>query len=166
MDKDTYADRVERMKQRLYRAAFLYMGSEAMALDAVDEAIYRGLISVRKLREPAYFETWMTRILINECKKALRRAKREQPLDSIAETAEDEKYFDSLPLREAIRQLPEELREVIILRYYSGYTLAETAQSMNIPQGTAATWQRRALKLLRLELSDEEGLYDPQSRTP
>jgi len=158
MDKNAYADRVEQMKLRLYRTAYLYMGSDAMALDAVDEAIYRGLISVKKLREPAYFETWMTRILINECKKALRRVKREQPLEALTETAEDEKYFDSLPLKEAIRQLPQELREVVILRYYSGFTLTETAQSLNIPQGTAATRQRRALQLLRLELSDEEGL--------
>ena len=46
MDRNAYADRVELMKQRLYRTALLYMGSEAMALDAVDEAIFRGFISV------------------------------------------------------------------------------------------------------------------------
>jgi len=153
MDKDVYAVRAEQMKSKLYRMALLYMSSDAMALDAVDEAIYRGLISVKKLRQPEYFETWLTRILINECKKAWRRVKREQPLDTISEQAEDEQKFDSLPLKEAIRQLPQELREVIILRFYAGFTLAETAKSLNIPQGTVTTRQRRALKLLKLELS-------------
>ena len=52
-------------------------------------------------------------------------------------------------------RLPEELRAVVILRYFAGYTQAETARALNIPQGTAATRQRRALQLLRLELGEE-----------
>ena len=59
-------------------------------------------------------------------------------------------------LREAVKALgdPRE-KEIVILRYFGGYTLAETAALLKIPQGTAATRQRRALKLLRLELSEE-----------
>jgi len=156
MDKNTYAKQIEKLKPRLYRIALLHSGNETMALDAVAEAVYRGLISVKKLREPAYFETWMTRILINECKKTWRRTKREQPLDSIPESAGEERAFESLPLKEAIRQLPGELREVVILRYYADFTLAQTAKSLNIPQGTVVTRQRRALKLLKLELLEEQ----------
>jgi len=152
MDKNDYAVRVEQMKMRLYRIALLYMGSELAAVDAVDEAVYRGLLAVKKLREPQYFDTWITRILINECKKALRRGKREYVTDTLPETAVEE--FDALPLKEAVRRLPDELREVVTLRYFSDYTLTETACILGIPQGTAATRQRRALQLLRLELSD------------
>ena len=53
-------------------------------------------------------------------------------------------------------RLPRELKEVIILRYFSGLTLAETARALDIPQGTAATRQRKALRLLRLALVDGE----------
>jgi len=160
MDKETYADRVEQIKARLYRIAFLHLGNEARALDAVSETVYRGLISVKKLREPAYFETWMTRILINECNKIWRRVKGEQPLDAMPGSAAEEQTFELLPLKEAIRQLPQELREVIILRYYADFTLSQTAKSLNIPQGTVVTWQRRALNLLRLELSEEEQRHE------
>jgi len=156
MDEDVYAMRVEQMKTKLYRVAFLHTGNETIALDAVDEAIYRGLISVKKLREPEYFETWLIRILINECKKTWRRVKREQPLETLPEQAEESPALDSLPLKEAIRQLPQELREVIILRFYADFTLAQTAKSLNIPQGTVVTRQRRALQLLKLELSEKE----------
>jgi len=154
MDKNEFVTRTEQIKTRLYRTAFLYLGSENMALDAVDESIYRGLLSLKKLRQPEYFETWITRILINECKKELRRRKREQPLDTIPETAEE--MFDSLPLKEALSRLPQVLKEIIILRYFTGFTLAETAISLEIPQGTVVTRQRRALSLLKLELSEEE----------
>jgi len=150
MKADEFTSRVKLIKPRLYRMALLYLGSESIAKDTVDEAEYRAFISLKKLRQPEFFETWLTRILINECKKTLRRAKREVAYENIAEpSAED---FDALPLKEAIRQLPQELREVVILRYFSGFTVIETAQSLDIPQGTVATRQRRALKLLKLEL--------------
>jgi len=156
MNKHEFADRVEDIKSRMYRIAVLHLGNETLATDAVAEAVYRGLISVKKLREPAYFETWMTRILINECNKLWRRAKREQPLEVLPETAEEEQAFTYLPLKEAIRQLPADLKEVVILRYYADLTLAQTAESLGIPQGTVVTRQRKALKLLKLELLEEE----------
>jgi len=154
MDENEFADRVEKLRKRLYRTAFLYMNSEQNALDVLDEAVYKGLTALKKLRQPEYFDTWITRILINECKKELRRRKRELPLDTLPETAGE--TFDSLPLKEAIRRLPSDLKEVIILRYFSDLTLAQTAESLSIPQGTVVTRQRRALKLLKLELTEEE----------
>jgi len=153
MDTNDFAAQTEQIKKRLYRTAFLYLGSECMALDAVDEAIYRGFISLKKLRQPEYFETWLTRILINECKKELRRRKRRQPFESAPEIIEN--TYDSLSLKEALASLPQELKDVIILRYFAGFTLAETAQNLEIPQGTVVTRQRRALSLLRLELLED-----------
>lgn len=150
-----FIQRAEGVKKRLYRTALLYLGSESMALDAVDEAVYKGFCGYRKLRREEFFETWMTRILINVCNSELRRRKREAAMEELPETAAEE--FDALPLKEAIARLPRELRAVVILRYFTGLTLAETAQALNIPQGTASTRQRRALQLLKLELDDKEG---------
>lgn len=74
-------------------------------------------------------------------------------MDSIPEPTAEE--LDDLSLQEAILRLPKDLKDVVVLRYFSGYTLSETAEALNIPQGTTATRQRRALKLLRLELEVE-----------
>lgn len=153
MNSQDFAERVLSIRGKLYKTAVLYMGSHSQAVDVLDEAIYKALYGLRKLRSPEYFDTWMTRIVINECHNELRRRKRYYPLDELPETAAEE--FDALPLKEAIRRLPQDLRDVIILRYFSGYTLAETAKILDIPQGTAATRQRKALKLLRLELEEE-----------
>ena len=154
MNNEEFAVRVEGIRRKLYKTALVYLGNEAPALDAVDEAVYKALCSHRKLRQPEYFDTWITRILINECHNELRRQKRFRPLEELPETAVEE--FDSLPLKEAMRRLPKELKDVVILRYFTGYTLVETAQALGIPQGTAATRQRKALSLLRLELEEEE----------
>lgn len=154
MDVSEFTARSEHLKERLYRTAYLYLGSESAALDAVDETVYRALKSFKRLRQPQYFDTWMTRILINECYKELRRIKRERPVETLPEAQPQQ--LDTLPLKEAIRALPQDLMQVIILRFFTGYTLAETARSLAIPQGTVATRQRRALALLKLELSQEE----------
>lgn len=152
MEDNNFFERTDRIKLRLYKIAFGYLGNENGALEAVDEAVYRGYGARKKLRRVEFFETWMTRILINVCKKELRRGRRETPVETIPEP-EQERY-DSLPLKEAVRHLPEELRSVVILRYYAGLTVAETARRLRIPQGTAATRQRRALGILRLELKE------------
>ena len=153
MKHDEFAARLEPLRHKLYKTALLYLGSESPALDAVDEAVYKGLKSCWKLRQTEYFDTWLTRILINVCYDELRRQKRFVPLEDLPEeSAED---YDGLPLQEALGKLPEQLREVMILRYFTGYTLEETAQALDIPRGTVATRQRKALQLLRLELSEE-----------
>ena len=157
MDKEEFAARTEAVRQRLYRTAYLYLGSEADALEAVDEAVYQALRALKKLREPEHFETWLTRILLNECHRELRRRRRVAGEDALPDTAGPDAY-DALPLKEAVRRLPEELRAVVILRFFTGYTQAETAAALDIPQGTVATRQRRALALLRLELGEEESL--------
>jgi RNA polymerase sigma factor (sigma-70 family) len=156
MEHSEFAQRTEQIRARLYRTAYLYLGSQADALEAVDEAVYRALCALGKLRQPEYFEAWLTRILVNECHRELRRKKRlaEEPL--LPESAGADAY-DNLPLKEAIRRLPEPLRQVVILRYFSGYTLAETASILDVPAGTVSTRQRRALELLRLELREEDG---------
>ncbi len=155
MSNEEYAKRVEEIRGKLYKTAFLYLGSESMAIDVVDEAVYKGLRSHLRLRQPEYFTTWMTRILINECHNEQRRQKRLCSLEELPETGAE--VYDSLPLQEALQHLPKELKDVVILRYFTGYTLAETAQALKIPQGTAATRQRKALQLLRLAF-EEEGM--------
>ena len=150
MDTEEFAAKVEGIRGKLYKTAYIYMGSEHAALDALDEAVYRALRACKKLRQPEFFDTWMTSIVINDCFNDLRHRKKQLSLDEIPEEAAER--FDALPLKEAVRSLPRELRDLVILRYFAGYTLRETAEILDIPPGTAATRQRRALSLLRLEL--------------
>lgn len=153
MSNEEFVQRIEAVRTKLYRTAMTYLGSEALAMDAVDEAVYKALCGKWKLRNPDYFDTWITRILINECHNELRRQKRYRPLEELPEMAAE--AFDALPLKEAVARLPKELKDVIILRFFGGYTVAETAQTLQIPAGTVATRQRKALRLLRLQLEEE-----------
>jgi len=154
MDMAEFARRAEEIKDRLYRTAYLYLGDVSASDEALSEAVYKGLCACGRLRQEEYFTTWMTRILINVCRDELKRRRREGAVEELPETAAES--FDALPLRQAVAALPGELKDVVLLRYFAGYTLRQTAEILGIPQGTAATRQRRALALLRLDLGEEE----------
>ena len=153
MGESEFVRQAEALKARLYRTALLYLGSDSAAVDAVDEAVYKGFLARKKLREPQFFATWLTRILINVCNQELRRRKRETAVEELPETAAEE--FDALPLKEAVERLPQDIRAVIVLRYFTGLTLAETARALDVPPGTVSTRQRKGLSLLRLTLEED-----------
>ena len=148
MEREEFAARVQDIREQLYRTAYGYLGNPHDSLEAVDEAVYQGFRARGKLRQPEFFTTWMTRILIRVCYRELRRRTRQQEAPVEEQGAED---YDGLPLREAIERLPEELRQVIVLRYFTGLTQVETAQALEI----VVTRQRRALALLRVELEED-----------
>lgn len=166
MDYEEFAMRMDAMKNKLYRTAYLYTHQLEQAQDAVSETAYRGLKSLHRLRQPEYFETWIIRILINICKNEVRRRKKELLLEEYSEDAMDallssgnthqNNPLDQLVLRDAVFCLPSIYKEVIILRYLSGYSLEETASILRLPRGTVATRQRKALSLLRLDLGKED----------
>lgn len=153
MEEAEFARRAEEIQARLYRTALLYLGGEAPAAEAAAETVYRGFLNRKKLRRPEFFSTWMTRILMNVCHDELRRRKRETTWEGVPEPAAED--YDTLPLRTAVEHLPDEVRAVIVLRYFTGLSLAETAESLGIPPGTVSTRQRRGLELLRLDLEEE-----------
>lgn len=153
LPEDKFISEFDNLKKQLYRVAYLYLKSEASALEAVDEAVYLAYKNLKQLKQPEYFKTWLTRILINVCNKELKRSKRIAPIEEAPEKSKE--HYDSMPLKEAIAKLPQELQIIINLRYFNDYTLIETAEILKLPQGTVATRQRKALALLRLELEVE-----------
>jgi RNA polymerase sigma-70 factor (ECF subfamily) len=142
------------LKTKLFRTAKGTLGNETLALDAVSEAVYRAFKGIKRLREPRYVETWFTRILLNVAKDMYRRQKYEIIVDEVPDGIHYD-HHDEVEFAQLIEGLPQELREIISLKYYSDYTLAEISIILVIPEGTVKSRLHRALKLLRVELSDE-----------
>ena len=153
IDKNTYVSFITEYKAMMYRIAYGYLYNEADALDVVYEAVYLGFVHRKELKEPRFLKTWLTRILINECYKVLRRSKREVTMEVLPEKPYTSTEV-SLPVKLALQALPEDLRKVIILRYFGGYTIVETAVILEIPEGTVATRTRKALGILRVNLNE------------
>jgi RNA polymerase sigma factor (sigma-70 family) len=61
-------------KEQLYRIAYSYFKNQEDSLEAIQEVTYRAYKAVRKLKEPAYFTTWVVRIMMNYCTDELRKS--------------------------------------------------------------------------------------------
>jgi RNA polymerase sigma-70 factor (ECF subfamily) len=153
IDKEAYISFVTENKEMLYRVAFGYLHDSTEALDAVDEAIYLGYAHINDLKEPEYLKTWVTRILINKCYKILRKGKREFNNTDFPKCSANFEE-DNVHLKFAVNNLSEDLRKIIVMRYFGGYTISETAEILKIPVGTVSTRTKKALEILRVEVSD------------
>lgn len=156
LTKESYLSFITSYKSVMYKIAYGYLSSEADSMEAVDEAVYLGYAKIRQLREPDALKSWITRILINECYRMLRNRKKEVPAEHLPEIKAEE-YETSMTVKTAVESLPEELKEIIILRYFADYSVKDTAIFLDLPQGTVATRARKALELLKEDLISMEG---------
>lgn len=148
---------VEREQEYLYRMAFLYVRQEQDALDVVQESILKAYKSLKTLREPEYFRTWLTKIVINTAQDTLRARQRTAPLEEELDLPAPEGLppEERMDLHGAIARLPEKYQDVIKLKYFDGYTIREIGEATGMPQGTVSVYLRRAVKELQTLLKEE-----------
>ena len=153
MNDREYMARVQAMERRLYRISHAILWCDADCADAVQEAVFRGWMKRSTLREERYFETWLIRILINECKNLLRRRKNQPlPLQESLPAGEE----TDLHLRETLKGLPEKYRLPLLLHHLEGYSLKEIAEMLGISDGLAKSRLYQARQLLRKALDGGE----------
>ncbi|MBR1820964.1 MAG: RNA polymerase sigma factor [Clostridia bacterium] len=148
-----FTQRVRACERRLYRVARTMLPREADCEDAVQEALLRAWDRLDTLKQEAYFETWLMRILINQCKTFYRR----RP-PAAAELTEDipQPAPADAPLLEALMGLPQKPRVALELHYIEGYSVAETARILNVPEGTVKWRLSKGRALLRDAIDREE----------
>ena len=153
-NEECFVSLCDLLKHKLFRTAKGILGNEALALDAVSEAVFRAFKNIKRLREPKFVETWFIRIIINVANDLYRRQKHEITMKEVPEGIYHENH-NEMEFSQMIESLQSELREIISLKYYSGYTLNEIAGILKIPEGTVKSRLNRALNLLRLEVMNE-----------
>lgn len=160
---------VQAMERRLYRISHAILWCDADCADAVQEAVFRGWMARGSLREEKYFETWLIRILINECRSQLRRQKlRPLPMEHLPEAMENGGGDTNLQLREALQELPEKYRMPLLLHHLEGYSLVEIGQMLGITAALVKSRLHQARKALRRLLEDggEPAAEGGQARRP
>lgn len=153
---DAYGELVKEYQEYLYKMAFLSMKDEQEALDLVGSVILKGFQKIHTLKNPEWFRTWITRILINtandERKKIISYTELVEAHAAKEPGISTEERCD---LTAAIQQLPEKYKTVIILKYFSGFSVQEIAYTMNSPEGTVKAYLSRARKELRNILKED-----------
>jgi RNA polymerase sigma-70 factor (ECF subfamily) len=159
-NKKAFEQLIKQHYERIYRTAYLYVHNEEDALDVVQETTYQAYMSIRSLKQPEYFTTWLTRIIIRCAGHFLKKRINIVPLTdevlSNLSVTDHSGHEEAIDLLNAIEQLKENYRTAIILFYYYDYSIKTISEVMEIPEGTVKTYLSRGKAILR-ESYKEEG---------
>jgi RNA polymerase sigma-70 factor (ECF subfamily) len=171
--REAFARLVEVTSGHVYRVALRILGDEQDAEDVLQETYIKAFRALPGFEGRSSLTTWLYRIAVNEALMLARKRKPEvasveqdQPFDPEGESAEMEFVdFCCLPegeflssearrfLDQAVRQLPENLRVVFVMRDLEGLPVRETAEALGISESNVKTRLLRARLRLRQQLS-------------
>ena len=142
-DRDAFERVVMTSVDRSFRIAKAILGSEADARDATQDAYISAWRDLPNLRSPEQFDAWFRRILVNACRRLLRRRMRvrEISLDGTFDRAGPEATIpdqvgDADVLARAFDRLDVDKRAVLVLHYLEHEPLAAIAAALGVPVGT------------------------------
>ena len=123
----------------------------------VQDSIQKGWLALNRLTNREQMKSWFYTILVRTAIDLLRKQKRVELIgdDSLLQISEQDTYRN-IDLQQALHQLPLQLREVIVLRYFEDLKIEDVAQILMIPLSTVKSRLYKALKLLKIELEMEE----------
>jgi len=163
-DRDALITLLREIEHHVYKTAYYILNNEQDALDAAQEALIRIYTKIGSYEEKAQFKTWVQRIVTNICIDKFRRNKPTVSIEEhemVFEGHDDVEHsvmraYTSNDVREAINQLPEHHRTVIVLRYIQDLSYNEIADCLDLPLNTVKSYLFRARQQLQSLLADYE----------
>lgn len=149
MTGEEFSQRVGDMTQTLYRICRMQLSQRCDYEDAVQESVEKAWENRDRLRDARYMQTWLIRILINECHDIQRQRKHECIVEESPDPRPPPTPDGDIALHDALMTLDEKLRLPIVLYYIENYRVAEIAGMLRIPQGTVKTRMVRAREELK-----------------
>lgn len=144
------------------RTAYSYVKDKYAAEDIFQETFIKAFKALDSFRDESNIKTWLIRITINAAKDFLKSAYNQKvvPMMEFQEDAivsendyeEIENQDRDAQVRETVMSLPEAYREVVLCVYYHEMSVAETAESLGIAEGTVKSRLSRAREMLKNKL--------------
>lgn len=156
MDGEEFSQRIAGMTQTLFRVCRMQLSNRCDYEDAVQESLEKAWENRGKLRDERFMQTWVVRILINQCHTIQRQRKRETITEKPPDPAPSLQPDADLALHDALMGLEVKLRLPIVLYYIEHYRVNEIAKMLRIPQGTVKTRMASARKELKKFYAGEE----------
>ncbi len=175
-DRDAFEKLIIKYEKRVYNIAYQMFGNEHDAMDIGQEVFIKVYQSLHKFDNKSAFSTWLHRITVNTCIDAHRNRKKDQQVESIDETKKNDEgiltkqYMDKGPtpeeaaikkenitfVREAIDELKEDHKVIIVLRDIKGYSYDEISDILDVSIGTVKSRIARARSQLKITILKRE----------
>ncbi|MCV7420665.1 RNA polymerase sigma factor SigM [Mycobacterium yunnanensis] len=147
-DPYAFEELFHRHRRQLHRLALVTSRDPEDAKDALQDAMLKAHRKAPSFRHDASVSSWLYRIVVNACLDRLRRNKIHpvSPLeDDVCHYGDPTSRVDTaLVVERALLRLPLEQRAVIVAVDMQGYSVAETARLLGVPEGTVKSRCSRA----------------------
>ena len=150
-NKESFGILIKNNKEYLYKMAFLYVKDEQDALEVIHETVYRAFLNIEKLKKAKFFNTWITKILINVSIDFLKKKEKNEMLDESTPIRKEKCEIsteEKLDLYNAIDLLNDNYKTVIIMMYFNDMKIKDISKVMETPENTVKTYLRRAKQAL------------------
>jgi len=174
---------VWRWQKPIYNFVLRYLGDPEDAREITQQTFIKAHRNLPHLKDHARFSTWLYQIAVNLCRDEIKKRRRRKTysLESMQENSDQQNARDLLPvadegaspdnivsrkelrdiLARALQQIPEEQREVVIMKEYQGLKFTEIAEALGIPLNTAKSRMYYGLTALRKILTQWQ--FDQES---
>lgn len=154
-DTAAFVALMEAQKQSFYKIARSFLCRDEDVADAVQETVLTCFEKLGQLRQPDYFRTWATRILINVCRDMLRARRRVMPVETVPERAEPDPGQANAEFLALLDSIDEKYRTVLLLYYGEGFSVREISTLLSLKEETVKTRLKRGRGAVRLAYEAE-----------
>ncbi|WP_018589372.1 sigma-70 family RNA polymerase sigma factor [Terrisporobacter glycolicus] len=158
-DREAFEDLINMYFDRLYKEAYLRCKHEEDAKEIVQETIYKAYRNIKSLKEPKYFKTWLSKILINVSNDYMRKngmiELEHDENDYVKKVHNDDQIEIKMDLYNAMDELEDKYKDVIILRYIEDLKIEDISKILERPVNTIKTHIRKAIKDMKNLLKED-----------
>jgi RNA polymerase sigma-70 factor (ECF subfamily) len=167
-DPEAFGEIVKRWERKIFALCYGMLAREDEARDAAQETFINAYRNLGNFRGEAKVSSWLHRIAVNQCLTKKRRQKTRAEMAIDEESGEQDIYFiapahssprhtaeqneRTMAVRTAVLALPEDLREVVVMKEFEEMTFQEISETLEIPLSTVKSRLYTALKQLRIKL--------------
>ncbi len=161
-DREAFGDLVERHRRTVFALALQRGFQQAEADDLAQDVFVRAYGALGTLEEPAAFPRWLYGIAGHVFADAARRRRRDPSVDLenvpqiAAEAPAEPMDRECAEVLGALKELPDEQRTVLTLRYLEGLSPKQIAERLGEPRGTIRSRLHHALNYLQIAFRQEK----------
>ena len=163
-DKDAFVELIEQNKLALTRAAKAIVHNDNDIADAMQDTVLTAFTKLYTLKQPKYFKTWITRILIHNCFAILKKQRRTIPVEHITEYGYEDNRDTSLDVQSILDTLPENDRLILTLYYLDDISVKDISKLLNLKENTVKSKLSRGRAKFSKIYKSREGNSDEVHR--
>lgn len=159
-DKEAFIELMERCKLSLLGVARSILRNEDDVADAMQETVLNAFEKLPGLRKPAYFKTWLTRILINNCYDLLRQKQTEPLEDSLPEQGQELDLDESMDVQSVLEKVSDSDRLLLTLFYVEDLSQRQIAAVLGVTENAVKQRLARAKRHFRQKYEKGELVHE------